>query len=108
MSNGGFSRSEAIEEFRQQIRRTKGTRQIIRLAKRQNRQWDSAVHYLPRSFVHRAISSGCDDNFHWLFQSFFPVRLLDRLVKRLKPVPFEAPNQLLLAMFTVSRFRIMD
>jgi len=58
--------------------------------------------------VHRAISSGCDHNIHWLPKGFLPVSFLERLVERLKSVPFEALHQLLLAVFTVSRFQIMD
>ena len=41
-------------------------------------------------------------------KGFLPASLLDRLVKRLETVPFKATQQLFLAVFTVSRFRIMD
>jgi len=50
-------------------------RQVVCSAQRQNLQRNPAVHDFPRSFVHRAVSSGRDDEVHWFFEPLFPAAL---------------------------------
>ena len=87
---------------------TETARQIVRRTERQDCQRNPAVRDLPRSFVHRAVSSGCDDEVHWLFEGLFPAALFYRLIECLMPAPGQARHQLFLAVFTVSRFRVMN
>ena len=97
-----------LKNFVNRFGETEAARQIVRRAKGQNRQRKPAVDDLPRSLVHRAVPSGRDDEVHWFFERFFPAALLYRLVGCLMPAPGQARHQLFLAVFTVSRFRVMN
>jgi hypothetical protein len=63
---------------------------------------------LPRSFVHRPVPSSCNYEIHWLFERLSPAALLYRLIECLVPAPGQTRHQLLLAVFTVSRFGVMN
>jgi hypothetical protein len=58
--------------------------------------------------VHRAVSSGRNHEIHWLFERFFPAALIYRLVERLESLLPQTGHQLFLAVFTVSRFGVMN
>src|SRR5206468_8353894 len=103
-----FSAVKRLKIFFNRFGETEAARQIVRRAKRQNRQRKPAVDDLPRSFVHRAVPSGCNYEIHWLFERLFPAAALYRLIECLMPAPSQARHQLFLAVFTVSRFRVMN
>jgi hypothetical protein len=97
-----------LKNFINRSGETEAARQIVRRAERQNRQRNTAIHDLPRSFVHRAVASGRDYEIHWPFEGFFPASLFYRMIERLMPGPDQTRYQLFLAVLTISRFRIVD
>jgi hypothetical protein len=52
--------------------------------------------------------SGCQYEIHWLFERLFPAALLYRLMECLMTPPVQARHQLFPAVFTVSRFGVMN
>src|SRR5262245_62058542 len=52
-----FSAMKRLKNFVDGFGEPEAARKIVRRAKRENRQRNSAVHYFPRRFVHRAIPS---------------------------------------------------
>ncbi len=97
-----------LKDFLDRSGEAEAARQIVHGAQGQNRQRDAAVQKLPRSFVHRPISSGGNDKIHRFFERSFPAPLFYRLIERLMTGPRQACQQLLFAVFTVSGVRIVD
>ena len=103
-----FSAVNRLKDFLDRSGETEAARQIVRGAQGQNRQRDAAVQKLPRDFVHRAVSSGGNDEIHRFFEGLFPATFFYGLIECLMAGSRQACQQLFLAVFTVSGFRIVD
>jgi hypothetical protein len=85
-----FSAVERLKNIVNGSAETEAARQIVRRAEWQNCQRNPGVQELPRSFVHGAVASGCDDEIHRLFERLFPATHLCRLIECLMPAPGQA------------------
>src|ERR1051326_4533803 len=103
-----FSGVKRLKNFINRSAETKAARQIIGRAERQNRERNPTIHYFPRSFVHSAISSGCNYEIYRLFERLSPAALFQGLIECLMPTPGQAGHQSFPAMFTVPGFRVMN